>query len=73
MPKEYKFYLKILAIPILSFLLLNLDIDKVSNLRDFMTGFIMAVIIIIMLWLVYSLICSLMEMQKNKKSKDMKE
>lgn len=73
MPKEYKFYLKILAIPILSFLLLNLDIDKVSNLRDFMTGFIMAAIIIIMLWLVYSLICSLMEMQKNKKSKDMKE
>lgn len=73
MPKEYKFYLKILAIPILSFLLLNLDIDKVSNLRDFMTGFIMAVIIIIMLWLVHSLICSLMEMQKNKKSKDMKE
>lgn len=73
MPKEYKFYLKILAIPILSFLLLNLDIDKVSNLRDFMTGFIMAAIIIIMLLLVYSLICSLMEMQKNKKSKDMKE
>lgn len=73
MPKEYKFYLKILAIPVLSFLLLNLDIDKVSNLRDFMTGFIMAVIIIIMLWLVYSLICSLLEMQKNKKSKDMKE
>lgn len=73
MPKEYKFFTKILAIPILSFLLLNLDIDKVSNLRDFMTGFIMAAIIIIMLWLVYSLICSLMEMQRNKKSKDMKE
>lgn len=73
MPKEYKFYLKILALPILSFLLLNLDIEKVSNLRDFMTRFIMSVIIIIMLWVVYSLICSLQEMQKNKKSKDMKE
>lgn len=30
MPKEYKFYLKILAIPILCFLLFNLDIDKVA-------------------------------------------
>lgn len=65
MSKKYKFYLKILATPILCFLLLNLGIDKVSNFRDFMTGFIMAVIIIV-LWLVYSLICTLQEMQKMK-------
>ena len=62
MQKEYKFYLRILIIPIISFLLLNLDIDKVSNLRDFITGFIMAVLII-MLWQVYSLIRSLHEKQ----------
>lgn len=73
MPKEHKFYLKILAIPILCFLLLNLDIDKVADLKDFMTGFIMAVIMIIMLWLVYSLISSLQEMQKSKKNKDVED
>lgn len=72
MPKEYKFYLKILAIPILSFLLLNLDIDKVSNHKDFMIGFIVAVIMIVILCLVYSLVRTLQEMQENKKSKDRK-
>lgn len=69
MQKEYKFYLRILIIPIISFLLLNLDIDKVSNLRDFITGFIMAVLIIIMLWQVYSLIRSLHEKQIDKDKK----
>lgn len=69
MQKEYKFYLRILIIPIISFLLLNLDIDKVSNLRDFITGFIMAVLIIIMLWQVYSLIRSLYEKQIDKDKK----
>lgn len=68
MQKEYKFYLRILIIPIISFLLLNLDIDKVSNLRDFITGFIMAVLII-MLWQVYSLIRSLHEKQIDKDKK----
>lgn len=61
MPKEYRFYLKILALPILCFLLGNLHIDEVSNLRDFMTGFVMAVMVVLILWLVYSLIHTLHE------------
>lgn len=69
MPKEYKFWVKIIIMPILCFLLLNLDINKVSNLRDFMTGFAMATLIIILLWQVYSVIRSLQEMQKNKDKK----
>lgn len=70
MSKEYRFYLKILALPILCFLLGSLHIDDVSNLRDFMTGFVMAVIAILILWLVYSLIRSLQEMQADKNKKE---
>lgn len=73
MQKEYKFYLKILMVPILGFLLLNLDIDKVSDFRDFMTGFIMAVLIIIMLWLVYSLVRSLHEKQMDEDKVDLEK
>lgn len=65
MPKEYKFYLKLLAIPVLSFILLNLDIDKVSNIGDFIRGFVMAVIVIVMLWLVYSVYSFLTENAKK--------
>lgn len=61
MPKEYKFYLKILTLPILCFSLGKLNLDKVSSLGDFMKGFGMAVLIIIILWEVYSLIRSLKE------------
>lgn len=70
MQKENKFFLKTLMMPILCFLLLNLDLDKVSNIEDFIKGFVMAVLIIIMLWLVYSVIRSLheREMDKDKKS-----
>lgn len=66
MPKEYKFYLKILMVPIISYLLINLDIDKVSNMHDFMTGFFMAIHVIIMLWLVYSLVRSIHEKKTDK-------
>lgn len=48
-------------VPIISYLLINLDIDKVSNMHDFMTGFFMAVLVIIMLWLAYSLVRSIRE------------
>lgn len=66
MQKEYKFFLKILIIPILSFLLLNLGVDKVTNIQDFIKGFVMAVLIIIMLWLVYSVIRTLYEKELDK-------
>lgn len=66
MPKEYRFYLKILILPILCFLLGNLPIGQVSNIRDFMTGFVMAVIVVLILWLVYSLIRTLQEKNTKK-------
>lgn len=69
MEKENKFWVKILVLPILCFLLGKLDIGNVSNIRDFMTGFIMAVLIII-LWQVYSLIRSLQEMQSKKEENE---
>lgn len=70
MKKENKFWVKILVLPILCFLLGKLEVGNVSGIQDFMTGFVMAVLIIIMLWLVYSLIRSLQEMQSKKEENE---
>lgn len=67
MQKEKKFWVQILTLPILCLLLVFIDFDKVSNIRDFLRGFAMATLIIIMLWQVYSLIRSVQEMQTKKK------
>ena len=67
MQKENRFWIKTLTLPILCFLLWNLDIDKVSNIGDFIKGFFMAVLIMIMLWLVYSVIRSLHEKETHGK------
>ncbi len=69
MQKENRFWIKTLMLPILCFLLWYLDIDKVSNIGDFIKGFVMAVLIIIMLWLVYSVIRSLHEKELDKDKK----
>ncbi len=69
MKKETKFWIKTFMLSIFCFLLGNLDIDKVSNIEDFMKGFVMATLIIIILWLVYSLIRSLHEKEMDKDKK----
>lgn len=69
MQKENRFWIKILMLPVLGFLLWNLDIDKVSNIGDFIKGFVMAVLVIIILWLVYSVIRSLHEKEMDKDKK----
>lgn len=67
MPKEYKFYLKCLLVP----LLCGLEFfSLMSELPDFITGIIVVAEIIIMLWLVYSIIRDLREMQKDGNKTD---
>lgn len=66
MPKEYRFYLKCLLVPLLcgsEFFF----VKKISESSDFITGFIMVAEIIIMLWMVYTIMQDLREMQKNGK------
>jgi len=69
MQKENRFWIKNLMLPILCFLLWNLDIDIVSNIGDFIKGFVIAVLIIIILWLVYGDIRSLHEKELDKDKK----
>lgn len=69
MPKEYRLYLKCLLVPLLcgsEFFF----VKKISESLDFITGFIMVAEIIIMLWMVYSIMQDLREMQKNGKKTD---
>lgn len=63
------FYLKLAALFVLSLSLMWLDIGGVTNLRDFMTGFIMAICIILGLYLVYSLIRTLHEDRRDEDKK----
>lgn len=61
MKNAKKFWGKLVCLAILALALTVLDIDKVSNFRDFFIGTAWGVIIVIMLELVYSLIRSLCE------------
>lgn len=45
-------------------------VKKMSESSDFITGFIMVAEIIIMLWIVYSIMRDLQEMQKNREKTD---
>lgn len=71
MPKEYKFYLKCLLVPLLCGARF-FSLEKMSELPDFITGIIVVAEIIVMLWLIYSIIRDLREMQKggNKADED---
>ncbi len=67
MKKENGFWVKAAMLPVLCFLLWGLDIDKVSDIGDFIKGFDMATLIIILLWLVYSVVRSLHERENEDK------
>lgn len=59
MRNEKKFWIKLAVMAVLILALKGLKLGNVSNLRDFFTGLVMGVIVVVLLWLVYSVIAQL--------------